>query len=408
MYQIINSILDLDKYKATMMNFVLELYPDTVVTYKFKNRGPQRFNETFLTELQNQINSLSNLKLTDEEYLYLKENMPYLTPDYIEYLKNFRLNPSLVSVKLEEDGNLDLKIGKGKWVDCILFETILMSLISEIYFSLDKNWHYKRQEEKAYEKIKRLSAHDCQFVEMGSRRRRSFFTQKIIIKEFIKYSEENSNSSFLGSSNIYFCMKYQNEGLKAYGSLGHEIISGISGLKGLRSANFNVMSEWASFYENTSAGASLTYLPDTFGMKNFLQSFNRSFAMRYKSIRHDSGPVEEFVDQTVAHFENLGIDPLTRGLIFSDSLNVEKCISIKRYCQDKINCSFGIGTELTNSFSNSPALNMVIKLWSIAKNENERQIPVVKLGNDKNFGKIMGDETAIKVARWTFFGDPLD
>ena len=108
MEPIIKSMLDSDLYKATMMNYALELFPKAMVTYKFKNRGTQRFNKEFIIELQKQIDSLVNLKLTDEEYIYLKENFTYLTPGYIEYLKNFRYNPENVKIGLTEDNNLEL------------------------------------------------------------------------------------------------------------------------------------------------------------------------------------------------------------------------------------------------------------------------------------------------------------
>ena len=161
---IINSMLDNDLYKISMQNFVLELFPDTVVTYKFKNRGSQRFNQEFLCTLQKQINSLVDIQLTDEEYFYIKANFPYLTPGYIEYLKNFRYNPANISIKITKYNDLDLEI-KGKWVDCILFEVVLMAIISELYFEIiDKKWNYEGQEEKAYEKIKKLSDNNCKFI----------------------------------------------------------------------------------------------------------------------------------------------------------------------------------------------------------------------------------------------------
>ena len=74
-------------------------------------------------------------------------------------------------------------------------------------------------------------------------------------------------------------------------------------------------------------------------------------------------------------------------------------ISISSYGRAIPRYSFGIGTHLTNDFDNSPALNMVIKLWSV------NDIPVVKLSDTQ--GKEMGDPDAIKVAKWTFFGEDV-
>ena len=174
MEQIINSILDDDLYKLAMQNAVLQLYPNAIAEHRFTNRGPQRFNKEFIKELQNQINSMVNLKLQDDEYLWLKENIDYFPPQYLEYLKNYRFDPSQVSISLTEDNNLDLKT-KGYWRNTILWEVRLMFLISELYFKIiDTNWSYEGQKENATEKIKQLSENNCVFADFGSRRRRSF------------------------------------------------------------------------------------------------------------------------------------------------------------------------------------------------------------------------------------------
>jgi nicotinate phosphoribosyltransferase len=65
-----------------------------------------------------------------------------------------------------------------------------------------------------------------------------------------------------------------------------------------------------------------------------------------------------------------------------------------------IKCVFGIGTHFTNDFDGSPALNMVIKLRSIDN------VQVVKLSDD--LGKATGDADALRVAKYIFFGIPLD
>ena len=78
----------------------------------------------------------------------------------------------------------------------------------------------------------------------------------------------------------------------------------------------------------------------------------------------------------------------------------ERCVGLKKYCEGKINCSFGIGTKFTNSFENSPALNMVIKLSEI------NGMPAVKLSDDK--GKEIGDPDAVRVMKWIHKGEKLD
>lgn len=413
MDKIINSILDSDLYKFSMQCFALELFPDTVVTYKFKNRGEQRFNEEFATELQHQINSLAELKLTNDEYLYIKNTFPYLTPGYIEYLKNYQFDPSQVVIKLTEDKNLDLEI-KGKWVETILFEVPLMAIISELYFKMiDTNWvdepstdgpgfpnekwglgqwNRKSQRENAFFKIRDMQIEGASFADFGTRRRRSYNNQKTIVKAFVDYQnnykqafDEATNLPFVGTSNVYFAMKY---GIKAIGTYAHEIPQAMQSLESLNHCNYYAMQNWIKLFK-TSLGIALC---DTITTEMFLNNFNIRFAKLFDGCRHDSGDPFDFAEKIVDYYKELGINPLHKTIIFSDGLNIDKAIRIKKYCEGKINCSFGIGTFLTNDFLDSPALNMVIKLYSV------NNFPVVKLGDGK--GKENGDPKAVEIMRW--------
>jgi len=387
MEQIITSLLDSDLYKFSMMNFALNLFPEDIVTYKFKNRGKHRFNQKFIIELQKQINYLADLKLTNEEYIYLKTNFSYLSPGYIEYLKNFRYNPLNISIKLTEDNNLELNIS-GKWVDTILFEVPLMSIISELYFkTIDISWDYNNQEEKAYEKIKKLSEYNCNFIDMGSRRRRSKKTQDIVIKTFVDYGKKNINSTFLGSSNISFAKKYN---LKCFGSIAHEVIQLTQATNSYNHCNYYAMENWLKIYSNINIGTALT---DTVTVDMFLKDFNRKLSILYSSVRHDSGDPFVFTDKIIKHYKKMLINPKEKTIIFSDGLNIEEAKKIKKYCKEKIKCSFGIGTHFTGDFKNSPALNMVIKLWKV------NGLPVVKLG-DSGIGKENGDHSSISFMKW--------
>jgi len=396
---IIKSILDNDLYKFTMMNFALELFPEAIVTYKFKNRGTQRFNQEFIKELQKQINYLANLKLTDKEYLYLKENLTYLTPGHIEYLKNFRYNPSNISIKLTEDNNLELEI-KGKWVETILFEVPLMAIISELYFKIiDTDWEYDEMEVKikASEKMRKLSEDNCLFAEFGTRRRRSFEVQETVVGVFSRFNENALKKNFVGSSNIFLAKKY---GLKPIGTMGHEICMCMGVIEGLRNSNYYSLMNWKRIF-NGNLGI---FLPDTYGVNAFLNNFTLEMAKLYDGVRWDSGKWEEFANKIINHYKKLNINPMSKVIVFSDNLNIEKAVEIKKWCEGKIKCSFGIGTHLTNQGFDTPALNMVIKLNSVFHNGME--VFTTKLSDSP--GKEQGDEEALRVARYVFFNHPLD
>lgn len=63
----------------------------------------------------------------------------------------------------------------------------------------------------------------------------------------------------------------------------------------------------------------------------------------------------------IEQYKNLGIDPKTKTLLFSDSLDFEKADKLYRhFCKDA-NVAFGIGTYLSND-TKVPALNIVMKV----------------------------------------------
>jgi nicotinate phosphoribosyltransferase len=108
-------------------------------------------------------------------------------------------------------------------------------------------------------------------------------------------------------------------------------------------------------------------------------------------IRQDSGDPIEIGRKIINKWKELGIDPKTKNIVFSDNLNPDKVKVIWDTFKDVTKPIFGIGTNLTNDFGFKP-LNMVIKL--IEANGK----PVVKLSDE--LGKYTGDrETIEKVKR---------
>ncbi len=105
------------------------------------------------------------------------------------------------------------------------------------------------------------------------------------------------------------------------------------------------------------------------------------------------------------HYKKLDINPLSKTIVYSDGLNANKAVEIKKYCEGKIKCAFGIGTFLTNNgFKDSPALNIVIKLDSVFHNGFD--VFTTKLSDSP--GKEQGDKDAVRVAKYVFFNQPLD
>lgn len=400
----IRSILDNDLYKFTMQMAVLELFPDAVAEYRFTNRGTQRFTEDYVRELRRVIDEdISALALRENEYQWLKEKCPYFKPMYLEHLKNYRFDPSQVSVGLTADMDLDLRI-RGPWHQAILWEIVLMAAVSELYFDMvENNWKDNDRIQpdnpvtSSYRSFIRdigreLESKDCVFSEFGTRRRRSFELHDQLIATLAQAGLR----TFSGTSNVFLAMRY---GVRPIGTMGHEWIMGNSALVGLRNANLFALENWADIYKGDLGIA----LSDTFGSEAFFSNFNLKLSKLYDGVRHDSGDPIRFADRVILHYRDMGIDPLRKTIVFSDSLHARDAVRIREHCNGKINCTFGIGTSLTNNsefFRTSPPLNMVIKLYSV------NDIPVVKLSDDE--GKETGDRDAIRVANYIFGRKGLD
>jgi len=134
------------------------------------------------------------------------------------------------------------------------------------------------------------------------------------------------------------------------------------------------------------------FLPDTITTDMALKDFNKKFAMEFSGVRQDSGIPEIFAEKVIKHYEKLGINPKHKTIIFSDALDATKACDIYNKFKNRINCSFGIGTNLTNSFDGITPLSIVIKL------DNVNGMPVVKLSD--SVGKETGDKNAIKNMKW--------
>lgn len=384
---IIKSILDNDLYKFTMQQAVLELFPDTKVKYKFKNRGKEKFNRIFLNKFKKEIEKLEKLSLTNKEYNFLKNNCKFLKPQYLEFLKNYRYKKNEVIPALDKDNNLILSI-EGYWYSTILWEVPLLSLISELYYKyVDKNWNFniKKQFHLFNEKINKLTINECKFADFGTRRRRSYENQNNLICNFKKYNTKYNKKYFVGTSNVYLSKKYD---LKPIGTMAHEWIQAMQSLESINHCNYFALQNWVKVY-NSQLGIALT---DTVKTDMFFKNFNRRMSMLYDGIRHDSGDPFIFTEKTIKHYKDMNINPMYKTIIFSDGLNIDKAIKIKKYCEGKINCSFGIGTHFTNDGFKNNALNIVTKLYSV------NNFPVVKLSDVE--GKENGNQEAIKNMKW--------
>src|SRR6267143_1284333 len=100
---IIQSLLDTDLYKFTMMQVVLHHFPGAQVEYRFRCR----------TE---------------------GVNLRFMKSDFVDFLGLFQFNEKYLRIGAGDGpGEIDITI-RGPWLHTILFEIPVLAIVSEVYF----------------------------------------------------------------------------------------------------------------------------------------------------------------------------------------------------------------------------------------------------------------------------------
>jgi nicotinate phosphoribosyltransferase len=380
----LSSILDNDFYKFTMQHAVVKLFPKAKARYEFINRGKHEFPEGFAEALRQAVDAMSGLKLSTEEKRFLFVNCPYLDPTYLDFLQGYCYNPEEVII---EQDDVDVKISiEGYWYRTILWEIPLLSLVSELFYKLHKLERNTDEDvvNVTKEKIQGYGRLGVTVAEFGTRRRHSYKVHELVMETLKRYG----GNSFVGSSNVHFAMV---KGVKPIGTHAHEWFMYHAAKYGFKMANSVGLENWVNIYRGDLGIA----LSDTYTTNVFYKQFDKMFAKLFDGVRHDSGDAVEFANQTINHYKQLGIDPRSKTIIFSDALNYNKVARIAEFCNGKIGMSFGIGTNLTNDVGLTP-MNIVIKMVE-ALPEGGEWTPVVKLSDEK--GKYTGEEKMIHLAK---------
>ena len=391
MRQIINHFTDDDLYKFTMCCAVIENFPRAQVKYRFNDRNKTVYPAGFAEELRRQIKLLENVVITDGEIDFMKRRCDYIPNWFYSFLKGFRYDSRWVNVDQDAEGHLSVEF-EGCWSSTILLEVKVLAIISELYYIMtgqDGKIDLEECARKSADKATRLIEAGCRFCDMGTRRRASFAAQEAVVKAMKETCDRNNGpGKFIGTSNVYFAMKYD---LTPIGTMAHEFICAIAGMYGPQMANHIAMGRWASTYR----GALGTYLYDTYGWRIFSLNFSEDYANMFKGLRVDSGDNYDQLDKIVEKYRSLGIDPRTKQVIFSNGLNTGEAIEIQKYACDKCQPSFGIGTHFTNDFDGLKPMNIVIKLVAVKITESwPFYCQTCKLSEDH--GKYSGDPATVR------------
>lgn len=383
---IIDSLLDTDLYKFTMMQCVLHQFPAAQAEYKFKCRNPGTDLQAVIGPINEEIDHLCALHFRKNELDYLR-SLRFMKSDFIDFLELFHLKRSSIVVKKAEGSDTDIEIRiRGPWLHTIMFEIPVLAIVNECYYRkfypnqdlAEGRWRLKAK----IESIKDIQ--DIGISEYGTRRRFSKAWQE----EVIKTMQVTMGKQFTGTSNVYYAMQL---GLTPLGTMAHEYLQACQALgPRLRDSQKYAFEMWAKEYRGDLGIA----LSDVYGMKPFLLDFDMYFCKLFDGARHDSGDPFEWGEHLIEHYRKNRCDPKTKTLIFSDMLDFPKVISLYNAFHGRIRLGFGIGTNLVNDLG-IPSLQNVIKL--IRCNDQ----PVAKLSDDP-VKSMCEDESYLRYLKTVF------
>ena len=366
----IRSILDTDLYKITQGQLVFNQFSNGVVEYEFFNRGGHLFTPDVVDAFEEEVRAMADLSMNDEEFTYL-QSIRFLKPTFLEWFRNYRFNPKEVLIERTNIGDLvDLKFKiVGPWYRTIYWEVPLMAALSELSFrnrTRSQDWVKKIAWKRA-----KLISEEVSWIDFGTRRRASFDVQDKVV-QIMSSRQDFKGDFFRGTSNVYLAKKHN---VKAQGTIAHEVHQAMQAKYGIMMSNQMTLEHWCREYDGDLG----VMLPDTLTTDFFMQHLSRRDAKLYDGARQDSGDLIQSAEKYIAKLITLDIDPKSKILVPSDSLNDDSAIEFANHFKGRVKgVTAGIGTFLTNDCGFKP-LNIVVKM--VRANFGFGMTDVVKLSD---------------------------
>lgn len=377
---VILSLLDDDLYKFTMLQALLHAFPGNTATYRFVCRNkPLIPLGSLVDEVNAQLDHLCTLRFAPDELAYLATR-PYLKSDLIEFLRIFQLHRPSIRAWAEGD---ELHIeAQGSQVHIMLFEIYVLAIVNEVYFRALGGQHLDEGHCRLMAKIELLKrelpklgrkATPFEFFEFGLRRRYSREWQREVVATLKRELPEH----FRGTSSVLLAKEL---GLAPIGTMAHEYLQTFQAV-GVQLQRFqrSALEAWAQEFRG-DLGIALT---DVVGMDAFCKDFDLYFAKLFDGQRNDSGDPFEWGEKALAHYARLRINPLNKRLVWSNDLTIPRALELYERFGDRVQCGFGIGTNLSNDLGPQP-LSIVMKLVRC------NGLPVAKLPDSP--GKTLCDD----------------
>ena len=384
---IITSLLETDLYKFSMGQAIYHQFPTYKTTWTFRCRNKNvKFTKEMVNEIKEQIQYYCFLRFTEEELDYLKK-IKWFKEAYIDFLRIWKPRFEDFTISTEpilhivEDKDMDDYViddpedipdkpeeydcglyieTNGTWLNTSMYEIPTLAIVNEVYFRMAYDYNklftsFKNRLEAKFERVANNDYHLGVFSEFGLRRRLSAEAQELAVKTLANLPKV-CESTFVGTSNVYLAKKY---GLTPVGTMAHEWIMCVGQGDHKHNpaySNYYALTAWVKEYGVLNG----TALTDAITTDCFLRDFDLTFSTLFSGVRHDSGDPIEWGEKMIGHYTKLGIDPTTKTLLFSDSLNFEKANAIYDHFAGRAKVAFGIGTYIAND-TDVPALNIVMK-----------------------------------------------
>ena len=384
---VLHTLLDTDAYKLHMQQAVFHQYHDVQVAAEFRCRGDDLLG-IYADAIREQVDAMQHLRLQDDEFQWLS-SLPFFKEDYLQWLRHFRYDPSQVKIS-NDNGKLHIRL-EGPWREVIMWEVPLLAVISELVHRFRSpeasvELALTTLEQKLVDFARLTDSLDMsrfRLMDFGTRRRFSREVQQAIVERL------QQEPWFVGTSNYDLARRLN---LTPMGTQAHEWFQAHQQISPeLATSQRAALAAWLTEYP-AQLGIALT---DCITMDAFLRDFGPEFANAYQGLRHDSGDPLEWGEKAIAHYQKLGIDPMSKVLVFSDNLDLSKAVGLYRHFSSRVNLAFGIGTRLTCDIPQVKPLNIVIKLVEC----NGK--PVAKL-SDSPGKTICHDKAFVRALRKAF------
>lgn len=390
----ITSLLDNDLYQFTMSACLWDSgLKDLQVRYEFRNRtfSVPLGSRLSLDWLRFRIKDIQNLRFTSADIQYLAD-LNLFPQGWLDWLPSMELPEVNVD---SSHGHLVMTY-EGPVVSAIFWETILLALVNEAYFSRFGDF-IGEGSQRLSEKIDYLRERgNLHFVEFGTRRRFSGAWQHFVTHEM----KTEIPDLLAGTSNVLLA---KDLGLTPVGTMAHQMFMILTALntvmypldRAIETGTNEVLDMWLNTYRDHPA--MLTVLPDTYTTKKFIEVADLELVSQFDRFRQDSGNPIDIGNLLVRYNKHMLQRQTPAKIVFSDSLDVRSMSVLDDHFTgpskpDEAEISFGWGTNLTNDLGYEP-LSIVIKPCAVRWYDGVTWLPCVKVSDDAR--KATGDPKTV-------------